>query len=101
MTAPSLDGAEALLGLPLDSAEWRGLLKLVDAMDLLEPLAKRPGLGPVIAERLVRLGLTESGPPCPAYAARGFTVGYRLSALGDQIVQRGRWPSHRAVRSSS
>ena len=76
----------------LDAHEWRGLLSLKSALSDFEPLAKRTGLGFIIADRLVAKGLAEKGNCSARYQSIGMTTGYRLSVLGWTIADRGRWP---------
>src|SRR4051812_11310977 len=56
--------------------------QLANALDIMEPLAKRGNLGKVVADRLASLGLAEKGRPSDRYFAIGMTVGYRLTPLG-------------------
>jgi hypothetical protein len=83
--------AQFLGNISLDGHEWRGLNKLADSLSDFEPLAKRSHLGPVVAERLVALGLAEKGPCLEQYFG-GDEVGYRLNELGWKFLDRGRWP---------
>jgi hypothetical protein len=75
--------------------EWRGLLELANARKDFEPLAMRAGVGPVVAERLVAKGLAEMGPSAPRFNREAFPVGYRLTDLGRDFLERGREPNLR------
>jgi hypothetical protein len=83
--------AQFLGNISLDGHEWRRLNKLADALSDFEPLAKQSYLGPIVAERLVAMGLAEKGP-CLEQYSRGDEVGYRLSELGWKFLDRGHWP---------
>ena len=74
--------APALTDLQLTGQQWTALGKLADSGILFEPLAKRPGVGPKTVDRLIELGLVESGDPGPAWRQRGSQIGYRLTTLG-------------------
>ena len=76
-----------LADLDLTGQEWRALSKLADSLIQFEPLAKRPGVGPTTAERLVVLGLAESGPTGSAFQARGMPLGYRLTQFGWRALE--------------
>ncbi|WP_299006080.1 hypothetical protein [uncultured Caulobacter sp.] len=92
MSAP----ASALADLQLTGQQWTALGKLTDSGTLFEPLAKRPGIGPKTVDRLMELGLVESGDPGPVWRQRGSQIGYRLTALGldareaEHILRTGR-----------
>lgn len=79
----------------LDAHEWRGVGQLANALNIMEPLAKRGNLGEVVADRLVSLGLAEKGRSSDRYFAIGMTVGYRLTQLGWRVLDRGRFPRRR------
>jgi hypothetical protein len=76
----------------LDGHEWRGLGQLANALSIFEPLAKRGSLDEVVADRLVSKGLAEKGRSSDRYFDIGMKVGYRLSALGWKVMDRGRYP---------
>ena len=77
----------------LGPSEWRDLRRLTEARGDYAPLALRPGLNVADADRLVRIGLAEKGPCAWRYASRA--EGYRLTALGLAVRQRGRFPRER------
>lgn len=70
----------------LSANQKRGLKQLANALFEFEPLAKRGDLGQEVTNQLVELGLAEGGPCSPAYADKGFDVGYRLTHAGWQAV---------------
>src|SRR5258705_2336148 len=76
----------------LDAREWRGVLVLANALMALEPLAERGKLGQKVADRLVVMGLAESGPCSARYDSKHYSIGYRLTDLGRQVKERGRYP---------
>ena len=78
--------------LSLTAREWRALGELAKAKNDLEPLAMRANIGPIVAERLVTLGLAEMGPSAPRFNREAFPIGYRLSRLGQLVLRRGRKP---------
>lgn len=86
-----------LADLQLTGQPWTALAKLADALGEFEPLNKCPGVGPKTVERLIALGLVETGPSTPAFQARGMRVGYRLTDLGRRALEAqrhlrtGRW----------
>ncbi len=71
----------------LDAHEWLGVCELAKALGEFEPLSKRGNLGPIIANRLVALGLAEKG-----FSQRYDSQGYRLTDLGWKVRDRGRSP---------
>ncbi len=82
---------EADLGLAspeLDRFDWMALRDLSKSYNDLEPIEARAKTGVVMAERLVHLGLIETGPCSAAYAEQGFRTGYRLTLLGWLILER-------------
>jgi hypothetical protein len=83
---------EILAELALDAHEWRGVQQLSNAVDALEPLAKRGNLGKIVADRLVALGLAECGPVIERYRTTDSEQGYRLNDLGWKVLERGRYP---------
>ena len=74
---------------------WRGLNSLRSAQSEGEPLAKHPGVGRTIAEWLLERGLIEIVDN-PRY--RSFGPCYRLTALGDAVVERGQRAKPRPTR---
>ena len=75
----------------LDAHEWRGVVELSNALHEFEPINKR-GLGMVVVERLLCLGLAEKGRCSDRDASTGAPFGYRLSDLGWRVKKRGLWP---------
>jgi hypothetical protein len=65
--------------------------QLAKSFSHFEPLARRVRLGPIIADRLVSMGLAEIGPAEPPYVKCG--DGYRLTKLGWKVLDRGRRPN--------
>jgi hypothetical protein len=72
----------------LDRAEWAALLDLSGSRNHFEPIAARRRTGDLMADRLVRMGLAETGPCSPPFAARGYRTGYRLTQLGWYVLDR-------------
>jgi hypothetical protein len=64
----------------------RGLKEVANAISDFHPLATRGNLGQTLADQLVDLGLAERGPYSPAYAARGYSIGYRLTDAGWRAI---------------
>lgn len=83
---------DSLETLKLTLREWRALGELAKAGTELEPLAMRANIGPIVAERLVSLGLAEMGPSAGRFNREAFPIGYRLSRLGQLFLRRGRKP---------
>jgi hypothetical protein len=76
----------------LNASEWRGVLDLANALNAFDPLTKRGKLGQEVADRLVAMGLAETIPCSAGYDPRQHPVGYRLTDLGWQVRERGRYP---------
>ena len=68
----------------LDAHEWLGVCELAKALGEFEPLSKRGNLGPIVANRLVTLGLAEKG-----FSQRYGSQGHRLTDLGRKVHERG------------
>lgn len=88
----SANDDDLLATISLDALEWRGILELANAIDEFEPLAKRGNLGETVANRLVSIGLAETGLATSRYGSIGLASGYRLTALGWRVKERGRHP---------
>lgn len=74
---------------------WRGLNAIASSGPAFEPLSRYAGVGPRIADWLTRRGLAESRPePQPLEAA----LFYRATALGRQVLQRGRHARRGCIR---
>lgn len=86
------DNQDFLATVSLTAHEWRGVNELANALNDLEPLAKRGNLGQTVVDRLVAIGLAEEGPVDARYAAGGYRTGYRLTDLGRKVRERGRRP---------
>lgn len=66
---------------------WRGLNAIASSGPAFEPLSRYAGVGPRIADWLMCRGLVESRPePRP----RQPDICYRATALGHQVLERGR-----------
>jgi hypothetical protein len=75
--------------------QWRGLKALRAALSEFEPLAKRVGIGEIVAEQLVALRLAEKGPAPARYGG----TGYRLGDLGWKVIERGSRPKGKRIRA--
>ena len=90
---PMTEDEHFLATVTLGPSEWHNLRRLADGRGDFAPLALRAGLKATAADRLVQIGLAEKGACAWRYASRA--EGYRLSALGLAVRQRGRFPSQR------
>ena len=79
----------------LDRFDWMALRDLAKSLNDFEPIEARAKTGDALAERLVQIGLVETGPCSARYAARGFRSGYRLTPRGWYVLERGQVPSRR------
>jgi hypothetical protein len=77
----------------LDRYDWIALRDLAKSLNDFEPIEARAKTGDVLAERLVHMGLVETGPCAVRFAARGFRTGYRLTQLGWYVMDQGRFPA--------
>ena len=77
----------------LVGSDWKAILDLANAADDFQPLFKRGVWAEIVRTRLVRLGIAEAGGCSVAGAVQDHEEGYRLSALGWALFDRGNPPA--------
>jgi hypothetical protein len=79
-------------------SQWRALRAFKDATEEFEPLSKRERIDAGTLDQLLIFGLAEAGPTSPRFDPDYGPTGYRLSALGRQVLDRGPWATQIDLR---